>query len=277
MQAWRSMQVQARETHDANSTITFAQSEEDPMQVLFEGNATRDQTVRSPAKNQESHRRMGERELQRGEVLEIGETQETGTKDPTGGVQAAEAQRVSETRVETKEAGTGKTMHLSLFAVIHLTMMLLALTQKTSMRSVGRRCMTEGYSFVWPKGSNPYFIDPRGIRINFQVDRCIPYLIDTAATPDMCEPEDITYTETDIADPEYGEVVDGIDILDIQQPGLRSRQALQEEAKSKIHRLTHLPKNPFCNTCMRAKVTASRSPRTSGSELYKEAKKFGDV
>eukprot|EP00971_Amphidinium_carterae_P234643 4656268-Amphidinium_carterae.1 len=133
-------------------------------------------------------------------------------------------------------------------------------------------------------------MDPRGIRINFQVDRYIPYLIDTAATPDVCEPEDITHTEADvshedalpvadhqIADPEYGEVVDGIDILDIQQPGPRSRQALQEEAKSKMHRLTHLPKNPFCNTCMRAKVTASRSPRTSGSELYKEAKKFGDV
>eukprot|EP00971_Amphidinium_carterae_P259545 5150045-Amphidinium_carterae.1 len=136
--------------------------------------------------------------------------------------------------------------------------------------------MTEGYSFVWPKGSNPYFIDPRGIRINFQVDRHIPYLIDTASTPDVCEPEDIKYDEFDvshedvlpvadhqIADPEIGEVEDGVDILDFQQPGPRSRQVLQDEARSKIHRLTHLPKNPYCKTCMRAKVTASRSPRTS--------------
>eukprot|EP00971_Amphidinium_carterae_P234644 4656268-Amphidinium_carterae.2 len=55
---------------------------------------------------------MGEKELQRGEVLETEETQETETKDPTGSVRAAEAQRVSEIRVETKEAGTGKTSRL---------------------------------------------------------------------------------------------------------------------------------------------------------------------
>eukprot|EP00971_Amphidinium_carterae_P133767 2649819-Amphidinium_carterae.1 len=163
----------------------------------------------------------------------------------------------------------------------------IVLDSTPDVLSVGRRCMTEGYSFVWPKGATPYFIDPRGTRINFQVDKYIPYLIDTAATPDVCEPEDLSVEEPDasresalpvadhqIADPEMGDVEDGVDILDFQQPGPRSRQALQDEARSKIHRLTHLPKNPYCKTCMRAKVTASRSPRTSGSDLYKEAKKF---
>eukprot|EP00971_Amphidinium_carterae_P127775 2531260-Amphidinium_carterae.1 len=92
--------------------------------------------------------------------------------------------------------------------------------------------MTEGYSFVWPKGSNPYFIDARGTKINFHVDKYIPYLIDTAATPDVCEPQDLDIEDSDasqesalpvadhqIADPEIGDVEEGVDILDFQQPG----------------------------------------------------------
>eukprot|EP00971_Amphidinium_carterae_P350587 6491635-Amphidinium_carterae.3 len=71
----------------------------------------------------------------------------------------------------------------------------IVLDSTPDVLSVGRRCMTEGYRFVWPKGSNPYFIDPRGIRINFQLERYVPYLIDTATTPDVCEPEDINYNE----------------------------------------------------------------------------------
>eukprot|EP00971_Amphidinium_carterae_P314331 6247916-Amphidinium_carterae.1 len=133
--------------------------------------------------------------------------------------------------------------------------------------SIGRRWMTEGYSFVWPAGHNPYFVDRRGRKINFGAT--------TAATMDVSEPEDFERSEDktfeevmpvldhQLADPEAGELVEGVDMLD-ERPGPRSR-------------LTHLPKNPFCKTCMRAKVVAARSPRASGSGLYKEAKKFGDV
>eukprot|EP00971_Amphidinium_carterae_P249197 4946544-Amphidinium_carterae.1 len=57
-----------------------------------------------------------------------------------------------------------------------------------------------------------------------------------------------------IADPEVGELVEGVDMLvDDAHHGPRSKHALQEEAKSTRHRLTHLPKNPYCKTCMRAK------------------------
>eukprot|EP00971_Amphidinium_carterae_P309527 6151179-Amphidinium_carterae.1 len=57
----------------------------------------------------------------------------------------------------------------------------------------------------------------------------------------------------------------------------RQRGHLLKEAQSTAHQLTHLPKNPFCHTCARGKATNKRSPHTSGSDLYKSAKRFGDV
>eukprot|EP00971_Amphidinium_carterae_P337603 6474494-Amphidinium_carterae.1 len=57
----------------------------------------------------------------------------------------------------------------------------------------------------------------------------------------------------------------------------RQRGHLLKEAQSAAHQLTHLPKNPFCHTCARGNATNKRSPHTSGSDLYKSAKRFGDV
>eukprot|EP00971_Amphidinium_carterae_P136749 2709520-Amphidinium_carterae.1 len=39
--------------------------------------------------------------------------------------------------------------------------------------------MTEGYSFHWESGMDPYFIDKKGRKIKMTVDRYIPYLDDT--------------------------------------------------------------------------------------------------
>eukprot|EP00971_Amphidinium_carterae_P350555 6491616-Amphidinium_carterae.4 len=50
----------------------------------------------------------------------------------------------------------------------------------TDVLSVGRRCMTEGYSFQWESGMNPYFTDRKGRRLELCIDRYIPYLDDTA-------------------------------------------------------------------------------------------------
>eukprot|EP00971_Amphidinium_carterae_P050212 989242-Amphidinium_carterae.3 len=161
----------------------------------------------------------------------------------------------------------------------------LLLESTPDVLSVGRRCMTEGYSFHWEKGENPYFIDKKGRRIDLSVERYIPYLNDVTdkATPAtvhsgfLGEPEDDLMTDgtlkvtpdIQVSDPEHGEA-------DITQTG-RARNNLINEAKSLAHQMTHLPKNPCCHTCARGKATSMRSPRTSGSELYKAAKKFGDV
>eukprot|EP00971_Amphidinium_carterae_P140703 2788424-Amphidinium_carterae.1 len=174
------------------------------------------------------------------------------------------------------------------------TLTPLLLESTPDVLSVGRRCMTEGYSFHWEKGENPYFIDKKGRRIDLSVERYIPYLNDVPekATPAkvhsgfLGEPEDDLMSDqtlkvtpdVQVSDPEHGDVTPEDDIIeaDIAQTG-RARKSLVDEARSLAHQLTHLPKSPYCHTCARGKATSMRSPRTSGSELYKSAKKFGDV
>eukprot|EP00971_Amphidinium_carterae_P223359 4431878-Amphidinium_carterae.1 len=63
----------------------------------------------------------------------------------------------------------------------------LLLDSTLDVLSVGRRCMTEGYSFHWESGKNPYFIDKKR-RISMTVDRYIPYLNDT---PEIATPAEV--------------------------------------------------------------------------------------
>ncbi|CAE7594010.1 unnamed protein product [Symbiodinium natans] len=59
--------------------------------------------------------------------------------------------------------------------------------------------------------------------------------------------------------------------------GKRSRRIenLKKEAKSAAHLMTHLPKNPFCDVCQRAKMYKPPSYQTDGWHSV-EAKAFGD-
>ena len=45
-----------------------------------------------------------------------------------------------------------------------------------SVLSVGKRCMKQGYGFVWPPGENPFMINPEGKRISLFVNGDIPYV-----------------------------------------------------------------------------------------------------
>eukprot|EP00971_Amphidinium_carterae_P168156 3331921-Amphidinium_carterae.2 len=132
------------------------------------------------------------------------------------------------------------------------------------------RVNTLRYSFHWEKGTNPYLIDKGGRRIDLSVERYIPYLDDTALA--------VARAQTHSGDIDIRDVTAGDDVLDtdIALTG-RSRKVLAEEARTKEHQLTHLPKSPFCHTCAGGKAINTRSPRPSGSELYKQTKKFGDI
>eukprot|EP00971_Amphidinium_carterae_P208356 4134138-Amphidinium_carterae.1 len=175
----------------------------------------------------------------------------------------------------------------------------LLLDSTPDVLSVGRRCMTGGYSFHWESGMNPYFIDKKGRKISMTVDRYIPYLNDTPeiATPaevhsgQTREPEDDLFLvdnevneavniipDVQVSDHDLGAIVPEGDIIQCDQAMTgRQRGHLLIEAQSTTHQLTHLPKNLFCHTCARGKAINKRSPHTSGSDLYKQAKKFGDV
>ena len=41
-------------------------------------------------------------------------------------------------------------------------------------------------------------------------------------------------------------------------------EKLKEDAKSLSHMLTHVPKNPYCTTCQRAKMQAKSAPNRKG-------------
>ena len=45
-----------------------------------------------------------------------------------------------------------------------------------SVLSVGKRCMKQGYGFVWPPGENPFMINPEGKRISLFVNGDTPYV-----------------------------------------------------------------------------------------------------
>ena len=162
--------------------------------------------------------------------------------------------------------------------------------------SVGQLCIDHDWSFIWPSNDTPYFKKPNGQRIKLQVKDYVPYLPSTSGmamtaighkyeerasgngkssyipiptSPSVEEaPHESAETEP--------EAVDARLVPD--PPGEkrdRGEQALRREAKSLVHLLTHVPKNPFCTTCSRAKMTKPPSYKKGGSETV-DADKFGD-
>ena len=244
-----------------------------------------------------------------------------------------------------------------------------------SVMSLGKRCMGEGYSFVWPSGKMPFMITKDGERIDLTIHDNIPYVdlgtyectpyechhaskindllvhaqddfnglndlddvgrpsrriyldgesgLETMAEDHNCsrhvkklkkkkkgramnrqkrmatpgeeeeEPsEDGEYTpgtpydgppgdETDIEDEGHGaheEAAEGdeddieIDVVE-GESRVAKRGTLKREANSLNHKLTHRYKNPYCDSCIRAKIKHFKTRRGA---YKRELKKFGD-
>ena len=45
-----------------------------------------------------------------------------------------------------------------------------------SVLSMGKRCLEQGYTFIWPSGKDPFMIDSDGLIINMKVKDHIPYV-----------------------------------------------------------------------------------------------------
>ena len=58
-----------------------------------------------------------------------------------------------------------------------------------ALLSIGRRCMHDGITFVWPAGSDPFFILKSGKKMTLQVDGYVPYL--QAGTPQHDIPDSL--------------------------------------------------------------------------------------
>ena len=74
--------------------------------------------------------------------------------------------------------GTVKTRDTALTHIAELgqTAALCVLPSTPAVLSTGRRCVHEGYSFVWPAGELPYLVRPDGLLVSLQVDHDTPYL-----------------------------------------------------------------------------------------------------
>ena len=72
---------------------------------------------------------------------------------------------------------------------------------------------------------------------------------------------------------DYSEVDDENE-RDLRRRG--DKQFLTEDAKSLTHLCTHLPKNPYCISCMRSKVNQKQKRRRRHRKHTIDAQKFGD-
>ena len=247
-----------------------------------------------------------------------------------------------------------------------------------SVMSLGKRCMEEGYSFVWPSGKMPFMITKSGERIDLTIHDNIPYVdlgtyectpygcpqimkihellgrfkegfedfddtddierptrrvcLDSESGLETCcddqdegsqhvkklkkrkkknravsrrkkiaspgeeaPPEvEIEYEpgtpydgpldgeETDFEDEGHGapeEPAEGdeddieVDVVE-GESRVAKRGTLKREANSLKHKLTHRCKNPYCDSCIRAKMKHFKTRRGS---YKRELKKFGDL
>ena len=146
--------------------------------------------------------------------------------------------------------------------------------------SVGQRCLEKGYDFVWRKNSAPYFVRPDGKAVILKLDGRVPYVDDQCkviasesampvalAAPDQkiggvgepsfsagCQLFPLCPDEAEPPEPEFDpELEVNPEVAEApKQMSKRSKEMMMLEVKSKKHLFTHRPKNPFCETCVRA-------------------------
>jgi hypothetical protein len=138
-----------------------------------------------------------------------------------------------------------------------------------TVMSIGRRCMTLGYSFVWNGYKNPYIVTPKGKKIKLEVVDYVPYLPISKSIP--CAPSVVVAAgpEDDGDDGAGVQVENNYELINTEKRDLKA------EALSVTHMLTHLPKNPHCLVCSRAKMENVKSRRKGGVEAY-DCKVFGE-
>ena len=107
--------------------------------------------------------------------------------------------------------------------------------------SIGKLCIEHGFAFWWPWGSyRPVLINTDGVEIPFEVENFVPFLTE--------------YGERCLAYPQMS--LSALLPAPAGKEPSQKEQDLRAAATSKEHLLLHLPKNPFCDTCNRAKARA---------------------
>ena len=181
--------------------------------------------------------------------------------------------------------------------ILQETIRPYVLPETPPVLTIGKRCMEQGDSFIWCANEAPIFVMPDQTILQLEVHRNIPVLnvSDQMKMPHMptkfqCVPlapsievaREETLEAFDMGDEEerairvcdqnepVGEPVAaevmiveaGDEGQDEDDPRRQSqKERLVDEAKSLVHKLTHLPKNPYCDSCQRGKIKEKYSRR----------------
>jgi len=156
--------------------------------------------------------------------------------------------------------------------------------------SVGTRYVDQGYSFVWPANGKLILVRPDDKVVQLKIEGHVSVLDDTckACTKKQFQkdkhlkklfamPTSQSSSKSKRDDAEDEEQLDELVADDAQQEYVRSRKTenLLAGAASTQHQYTHVPKNPFCRTCQRARMMAPQA-RKKGGQKRIETEVLGD-
>lgn len=120
----------------------------------------------------------------------------------------------------------------------------------STVMSIGRRCMTLGYQFILRPYKKPIMITAKGRRIVLEVIDYVPYLPITKSSP--CAPGPFVPDAADEPLEDDATELGAHDGGSYEVANVGKRD-LKAEAFSVRCLLAHLPKNPHCDVCARAK------------------------
>ena len=178
------------------------------------------------------------------------------------------------------------------------------LEQTPAVLSVGMRCVKLGYTFVWPPNDQPFMINQSGERINLhskddylipgndsepQDDKLASDIFELLSKKEVVTDAPALAGEGDDRDDgdAEGEAEvprgetdedDGGGMIEVDvhegEPRMAKPGALKAEAKTVAHLLTHRYRNPYCQSCVRAKMKHFRTHRGAFKRVLK---KWGDL
>ena len=141
----------------------------------------------------------------------------------------------------------------------------LILKSTPAVLSVGRRCLEEGYEFEWKPYQQPRFWTPKGDEVPLATRGFVPYIVECLSSFYAAPAVDLI--PADAQQPAADEAEAVIEAAEEDEEGSApGRRDLVAEATSIQHLMTHLPKNPHCKACQRAKMQKKPNKKKGGKK-----------
>ena len=158
----------------------------------------------------------------------------------------------------------------------------IVLENTVDVLSLGRLVIDNGYDFHWTKGHGATLIIDGGKEIKCPIKGYVPMLIDADIMGSSAHEAPALPSRVTIDDEQYHVPVPEVELEgDVEVHGLpdldtAAKDKLVAEATSIRHMMTHRPKNPMCEICLRAKAFKSQA-RRKGPAHRQAITEFGDI